>query len=105
MTEEDKTTPSVPEQLTSLAETFREKNAAYGESFRQVGKVLMGLFPEGLEIKTEEEWNRLATFLHIIDKSIRYANNIKKGGHADSLDDIAVYSQILQMLDEEEARK
>jgi hypothetical protein len=57
------------------------------------------MFPEGLTLKTEEEFNRFAIFLQIIHKNSRYANSMLSGGHADSLDDITVYAQMLREFD------
>lgn len=92
---------TVPEQLTKLGDIFRQRNIAYGDSIRIAGHVLAALFPISPVIETPGDWNRMCAFLHVVDKVIRYANNFNKCGHADSLDDISVYSQILQMLDNE----
>lgn len=91
------------DRLVELAELYRSRNAIYGDSFHQFGKVMAGLFPKGLPqvLVTETDWNRLAVVCHLVDKLIRYSNNFTAGGHPDSLDDIAVYSQILQFLDHE----
>lgn len=99
MTEKPENT--VSDQLAKLAYIFKERNATYGDTFRHVGEVLENIFPNGLAIQSPDDWNRLCAFLHIVDKVMRYGNNFDKGGHADSLNDVSVYAQILQMLDRE----
>lgn len=92
---------SVPDMLEQCAATYRERNATYGASYKQFGKVLREMFPEGLNLKTEDDWNRIGVFVQIMTKCIRYGNNFKKGGHEDSLVDNTVYSQMLRELDAE----
>lgn len=90
----------VPDRLAALGDIYRERNAVYGDSFRTFGVVMIGLFPQGLELRSVDDWNRLSLVTHMVDKLVRYSFNFTtSGGHIDSLDDIAVYSQILQMLD------
>jgi hypothetical protein len=94
---------NVHERLAKLGEVFKERNGAYGDTFRTFGLIMQGLFPQGLTVKTVEDWNRLALLMHSLDKHARYATNFSRGGHRDSLDDISVYAQILQMIDGEQA--
>ena len=81
--------------LRSLAELQQAKTEEYGPTWKTFGPVVMALFPKGFTIEDEDEANRLALFFHIIDKSHRYANNFKRGGHYDSLKDISVYAALL----------
>lgn len=92
----------VHERLVRLGEIFKERNGLYGDTFRSFGTIMSGFFPNGLEVRTEADWNRLALLMHVADKLSRYANNFVVGGHADSLDDTSVYAQILQMIDAEQ---
>lgn len=93
----------VPERLRAAADLFSQRNAVYGDNFRNFGPVMAALFPPGsdLFIETPEDWNRLGILVQVVAKLSRYTANFQKGGHADSLDDIAVYSQILALLDAE----
>ena len=86
--------------LEEAAQTFREKNAIYGNNWRLVGKVMRGLFPNGLEIQSAEDWERLHILLLMVVKMTRYAVNFKNG-HADSIRDATVYGAMLEMIDEE----
>ena len=64
------------------------------------GKAMEAIFPEGLTIKTADDWNRIHLFLLNMVKVTRYANNYNTGGHEDSLRDAIVYNAMLQFVDE-----
>lgn len=87
------------EMLKDLAAIFAERNPIYGDNFIHFGKIMTGLFPDGLALKTEDDFIRIGMFVQIVSKVSRYAPNLVGGGHADSLDDIAVYAQMLQYYD------
>lgn len=91
----------VPDALADLGNIYRERNAVYGDTYKNFGKVMMGFFPNPITLSTEQEWNRMALFFHCADKLARYAGSFKAGGHVDSLDDNSVYSQMLQEYDAE----
>lgn len=93
------TVKKVPEALAALGKLFEERNALYKDNYKNFGRTLMGLFPNGITLTTEEQFNRFALFLQLVHKNSRYAHSIATGGHADSLDDISVYSQMLQEYD------
>ena len=86
--------------LEEAAQTFREKNAVYGDNWRLVGRVMRGLFPNGLEIQSAEDWERLHILLLLVVKMTRYTVNFKNG-HIDSIRDATVYGAMLEMIDEE----
>lgn len=88
------------ERLTDLADLFAQRNTIYGNSYLQFGPVGHALFPGGLTLQTPDEWNRFALFFMCILKLHRYAMKYEGGGQADSLDDLAVYSQMLAYVDE-----
>lgn len=96
------TTPEyVPVKLNALADLFRERNKLYSSNYKEVGKIFVALFPGGLELKSIEDFNRFCVFHHAVDKMTRYGKQFRQGGHADSLDDLSVYAQILQELDQD----
>jgi hypothetical protein len=92
---------SVPDMLKDLSKIHAERSSIYGDDFMHIGEVLLGMFPNGLHLQTSEDFNRFALFLYQVTKLARYAQNMAKfsTGHPDSLDDIAVYSQLLQYFD------
>lgn len=93
-------TPTVGERLADLGKIFDERSALYGKNYHHFGKVMIGMFPEGLMLETEEEFSRFAIFVLSIVKQTRYAMMFKRGGHPDSLDDNAVYTMMLREVDE-----
>ena len=94
-------TKSVPQALRDLGELYEERNKTYGDNYRFFGKMMLGMFPHGLVLKSEEDFNRFGVFVQAASKMTRYAQNFKRGGHSDSCDDISVYIQMLNELDSE----
>ena len=84
------------EILNSMAETFRERNKVYGDNYKTVGTVMMALFPDGVNLKTEEEFNTWHLFELMIVKITRFANTEMK--HKDSIHDAAVYAAMVESL-------
>mgnify|MGYP001184977078 CR=1 FL=1 len=89
------------EFLSEGAETFKARNAVYGNNYLNVGGAMASLFPEGITLKTADDHNRFHIFMLGIVKLSRYANSWNKGGHADSSHDNTVYSAMLESIDEE----
>jgi len=85
--------------LVEIADIYRERKPLYGDNYKHVGKIMQGLFPAGLSLETEEDWNRLHLVFHLVSKLTRYSQNIKRGGHQDSLDDLAVYAMLSRECD------
>lgn len=95
---EDEAVPSVPEIMAEAAETFKQRNALYGDSYKHFHEVMQVLFPEGLTLKTDDEWRRFGILFYLIGKVVRYCNNFTEGGHVDSAHDSGVYSFMLEEL-------
>lgn len=93
------------EFLREGAKTFEDRNAVYGNNYLNVGKAFEGFFPEGVTIKTADDWNRMHILMLQIVKLSRYCNNFEKGGHADSIHDATVYSAMLESIDAEIASR
>lgn len=91
----------VPDRLAKLGDTFRARNSTYGDTFLRVGGVMASMFPDGLTLKTIDDWNRFSLFHHVVDKVLRYANRFQDGGHNDSMDDVSIYAQILRKVDDD----
>lgn len=95
----EKENPNVVDMLLESARTFDERNREYGDSYKEYGKLLFSLFPGGVILKTESDFNRWGVFNMILAKIQRYSLNFLKGGHDDSLRDLSVYSAMQRELD------
>jgi len=91
---------TVPEMLIQAAELYTERNKLYGDNYKCFGSIMMAL-QQGMPntIKSPEDWNRIGILVQMVAKLSRYVENFHRGGHADSLNDLAVYSMMLQELD------
>ena len=88
----DENVKDVPHRLRDAAQLFEERNAAYGSNYHIMGVVMSAMYPGGLFIHGAEHWTRLMLQVHRVTKETRYACNFQRGGHADSLEDLAVYA-------------
>lgn len=86
---------TVPELLRDGATTYEERQKQYGENYKHYGEVMLGLFPNGLVIRDEGDWNRLGLIHNCVTKLGRYCNNITTG-HKDSAHDLMVYAAMLE---------
>jgi len=93
--------PYVTELLNRMAKLYAERNAVYKDNYLKVGGVMEALFPEGMVLKTAEDYNRWHLLELAIVKLTRYANQYEKGGHADSIEDMIVYLAMVAGLDNE----
>lgn len=89
------------DRLQRLAALYKERNEDYGDNYKRWGKLMMALFPNGLTLRTEDDWNRMGVYTQAFSKFTRYAAQWGKGGHPDSCDDAAVYMTMLNELDHE----
>ncbi len=80
--------------LAKMAETYRERNAVYGDNWRNVGHVMLALFPNGVHLESAQAFNEWHLFELIVVKLTRFANS--KLAHADSIHDIAVYAAMIE---------
>ena len=87
---------SVGNNLRGAAELFDAKDAEYGHSYLRTEKLLAGFFPNGVTLDTPAKMARFHCFMNCMMKMNRYAHNLEKGGHMDSVDDLMVYASILK---------
>lgn len=95
---ESNCTPTVPEIFEENIKTFKERQATYGDTYRQYGCIMLGLFPKGIYVSDIESWNRLGVVQACVTKLARYCNNLD---HIDSAHDLSVYAAILEELTRE----
>jgi len=80
--------------------TYKDRNKVYGKNYYRFGEVMKVLFPEGIFLQTEGDFNRYGGISAIVGKLCRYANSFEqKCGHTDSIHDLGVYAFIQQELD------
>lgn len=85
--------------LEEMAETFRERSGMYKNNYKQIGAVMIALYPDGITLKTIDQHNRFHLFLMMLVKMTRLAN--MDLNHQDSCHDIGVYSAMLKSLQED----
>jgi hypothetical protein len=96
--------PFVVQQLESKARIYEERNKLYGDNYKRFGPIMkMLLANQSLNPADADQMNRLGVFTQLVSKVTRYAENFTRGGHDDSLDDLAVYAMMLKELDNGEA--
>jgi len=87
----------VQDLLNEAANTFKERNALYGNNYKDFGAALLACFGGSIpEIKTAEDANRLSLIMNCLGKLGRYCQNFENGGHADSAHDLIVYAAMLE---------
>ena len=87
--------------LTESAAIHKQRGEVYGDGYKTFGKVVKALFPQGLYLTSEEDFNRYGVLTQIMSKLHRYCNNFAAAGHEDSLIDLSTYSAMLNELDSE----
>lgn len=90
---------SAADRLDEMANTFRERNTVYSNNYERIGGIMAAMFPDGLQVRSQEDWVRLYFLLATVAKTSRYATNWWRGGHADSAHDAAVYFAMLEDYD------
>lgn len=80
--------------LEAMAATFRQRNSEYGDNYLTLGAVMAALFPEGVTLKTEEDFIKYHFFDWAIGKFTRFTRTGMQ--HMDSLHDCAVYLAMME---------
>lgn len=94
----------IQDKLRAALETAEARSKVYGvagkEGHRLTGSAMAKLFPDGITLKTEQDFIRFLLFSMIMTKVGRYAINIKNG-HQDSVHDLGVYAFLLEDFDDD----
>ena len=95
-------TKNVPEMLRDAAGIYEQRSQLYGDNYKRFGHVMEALFGDVmLHVRPDPGyWNRIGLLVQIVSKLTRYVENFNRGGHKDSLDDTAVYTMMLQEIDQ-----
>jgi hypothetical protein len=89
--------PSVEDMLIEDAKTYKMKKKDYGDSYCNFGRLMLLLFPNGIELVTEKDFNKFGIFMQIANKFMRYSNLCSTGSVnfesiVDTLKDMGIYS-------------
>jgi hypothetical protein len=84
-----------PEILIEAAETFRQRNAVYGDNYKMVGPIMAEFFPHGVPYHLLRN-DAFHLFELIIVKLSRLA--ISNLTHQDSARDAAVYAAMIESI-------
>ncbi len=83
--------------LHRAAEAFLKKNKEYGSAYLRHGEVIAQFFPEGITLKTPNDFFKFHMFNMDIMKSNRIASNlVKKKNHSDSWLDKMTFSSMVK---------
>jgi len=81
--------------LEEMAETFRQRNIKYKDNWEQVGHMFVTLFPEGITLKTYDDFVKFHFLGWVMGKFSRWVNSGLDGSD-DSLHDAGVYIAMIQ---------
>lgn len=87
--------------LREAAQTFEERNAIYGNNYRQVGPIMNVLFPEGVSAELIGS-DQFHLFELLVVKLSRLANAGLQ--HIDSARDLAVYAAMIESIIHEQEK-
>ena len=88
------------EILKDCSNLYKDRQKIYGDNYKIHGKVMLALFPDGIDLETVNDHNRFGILTQIVCKLLRYTENFSMKGHEDSLVDICTYTAILVELDQ-----
>jgi|TARA_R100000808_G_C2155393_1_gene167753 hypothetical protein len=86
-------------KIEEALKTAKQRGEQYGHSYLVQGEIMKILFPNGIDLKTPEDFNRYGALNLIVTKLIRYCNKWDKP-HQDSIHDLGVYAFILETIDD-----
>lgn len=99
---------AIVELFDKRKKVFLEKSNDYGEAYLKSGELLEKIFPNGITLKTWKDHCSYQLITRKMDKLLRYTNlrfsensiKVKDEAISDTLGDDAVYSLMLEALEE-----
>jgi hypothetical protein len=85
--------------LDEAKDLFTDRNAEYGNAYIEFGEKFFNFWGESVTLKDGEDFGRFTQLLNLYRKLDRYRRNFAKGGHADSMRDLAVEAKLLEHFD------
>lgn len=90
---------TMPDLLLKALKTQQERAKIYGKSHEKHGNISLALFPDGLVLRTAEDFNRFAVIDLLIVKLNRLSEAFSNGEfHHDSPHDLGVYAFMFEEL-------
>lgn len=93
---------TIAEDMKEAVDVLIRKDKDYGNAKEVGGRIFELLFPDGITMKTAQEFNEHSTLIHIISKLVRYCN-LRRGGERvnfesinDTLLDLGNYAFMLK---------
>jgi hypothetical protein len=80
--------------LLKAARTFRQKNRQYSNNWEMVGKVFVALYPNGITLRTEEDFVLFHWMSWKVGKLTRFVQT--RHTHLDSIHDDGVYTFMIE---------
>jgi hypothetical protein len=88
--------PDAGDLMATMARTFKERNAVYGNNAEVVGRVMAALFPHGVKLKTPKDFELWHLLELVIVKLTRFTQSDLT--HEDSIHDLAIYAAMVELL-------
>jgi len=82
--------------LEEMAKTYKQRNEIYGDNFMTMGPVMTALFPNGITLKTQQDFIVFHLLDWMVGKLTRFVNTGMV--HIDSIHDLAVYAAMIEMM-------
>ena len=81
---------------------FKKKDKAYGKAYQKFGELCGVIFPDGLELKSKDDFILFGIYMQWLEKCLRVSNLVFKDGAKnfesveDSCDDLSILAQMLK---------
>jgi hypothetical protein len=82
--------------LEEMAELYDERNKTYKDTYKRVGPILAQLFPNGLVLRSADDFAKFHLVVLVLVKLVRFTTSDMN--HEDSISDLGVYSAMIAEL-------
>jgi len=93
---------TVEEILAKATETYSDRTLKYKNTWRPVADITKILYPNGITLKTSDDYAKFHILQWVIGKLVRY---VQGNDDPDSIHDCGVYSFILEHIATETEKK
>jgi hypothetical protein len=78
--------------LEGMAATYKDRNGRYKANYLKVGKIMSILYPDGVTLKTPEDFTRW----HLLEWMVGKLTRFSAAGDVDSIHDVMGYALMLE---------